>query len=351
MPRLVDGLEQVFTDLGIIGAGYKLFFFETNTTTPKNTFSDVGLTIANPNPVVCDSTGRPEHDIWGDDPATYKMILGTPDSVVGNINPIVTVDPINDLNSGSIIIIDPLPAAYWGVTSGGPTTYTLNPALVPITSYSFKQCFFINFNVACNANPTININGLGAVNLKKYNTAGIKVSLAAGDIVAQRYIAINDGVDIVILNTPAAIVGQVITYAASTPPAGYLECNGAAISRTTYANLFSVIGTTFGVGNGTTTFNIPDVRGYFVRGWDNGVGRDPGRVFGTTQGDCFQGHYHSPLSGGTFVMGSGGSIFTGVGVSSGAATTGNPVTGTNGIPRFESETRPVNLTLLYCIKF
>ena len=48
-------------------------------------------------------------------------------------------------------------------------------------------------------------------------------------------------------------------------------------SRTTYANLFNVIGTSFGAGNGSTTFNVPDLRGYFIRGWDNGKGTDAGK--------------------------------------------------------------------------
>lgn len=59
----------------------------------------------------------------------------------------------------------------------------------------------------------------------------------------------------------ASIVGQIITYAGTTAPSGYLACDGAAISRTTYANLFAVIGTTYGEGDGSTTFNLPDFQG------------------------------------------------------------------------------------------
>lgn len=199
MPRLVNGLEQIFTNLGIIGAGYKLFFFETTTTTPKTTYSDSDLQVQNPNPVECDEAGRPEFDIWGADPATYKLILGTPDSVIGNINPIVTIDPIDDLNTDSIINLNPLPAAYWGATTGTSTNYILD-ALVPITSYSDKQCFFVDFHIACGASPDININDIGAVDLKKYTITGTKLDIATGDIQTGRHILINDGVDIVVLN-------------------------------------------------------------------------------------------------------------------------------------------------------
>lgn len=66
--------------------------------------------------------------------------------------------------------------------------------------------------------------------------------------------------------------GTIITHGASTPPAGYLECNGQQYSTTTYADLFAAIGTTYGGNSGF--FNVPDLRGYFVRGWDNGRNAD-----------------------------------------------------------------------------
>ena len=82
--------------------------------------------------------------------------------------------------------------------------------------------------------------------------------------------------------------GSVLSVARNTAPTGFLKANGAAISRTTYSDLFTAIGTTFGVGNGTTTFNIPDMRGFFTRNWaDDYVGsaynRNNGRSFGSEQ--------------------------------------------------------------------
>lgn len=64
-------------------------------------------------------------------------------------------------------------------------------------------------------------------------------------------------------------VGSVISYSGSTAPAGYLLCDGTAVSRTTYASLFSVINTTYGVGNGTTTFNLPNLKGKVPVGRDS----------------------------------------------------------------------------------
>lgn len=79
-------------------------------------------------------------------------------------------------------------------------------------------------------------------------------------------------------------VGVVEAFAGQTPPAGWLECDGAVVSRTTYANLFAVIGTTYGAGDGSTTFKLPDLRGEFIRGWDHGRGVDAGRTLGSSQG-------------------------------------------------------------------
>lgn len=69
-------------------------------------------------------------------------------------------------------------------------------------------------------------------------------------------------------STPATLnpPGAIIMYGAVTAPAGWLVCDGAAVSRVTYAALFAVIGTAFGAGDGTTTFNVPDMRNNFPMG-------------------------------------------------------------------------------------
>ena len=88
--------------------------------------------------------------------------------------------------------------------------------------------------------------------------------------------------------TQAAHSGMIAYFARNAVPAGWLKANGAAVSRTTYAALFAAIGTTFGAGDGSTTFNLPDLRGEFVRGWDDGRGVDAGRAFGARQGDAIR---------------------------------------------------------------
>ena len=77
--------------------------------------------------------------------------------------------------------------------------------------------------------------------------------------------------------------GSVIAFAGTSAPDGWYLCQGQEISRATNSSLFSAIGTTFGSGDGSTTFNLPDLRGEFLRAWDDGRGVDAGRGIGTGQ--------------------------------------------------------------------
>ena len=78
---------------------------------------------------------------------------------------------------------------------------------------------------------------------------------------------------------PVMPVGCVIPFAGAAAPTGWLLCQGQAVSRTTYAQLFSVIGTTYGSGDGSTTFNLPDMRGRVAVGSD---ANSPGAQCGET---------------------------------------------------------------------
>lgn len=134
--------------------------------------------------------------------------------------------------------------------------------------------------------------------------------------------------------------GVIMFFAANSAPTGFLKANGAAISRTTYVDLFTAIGTTFGTGDGSTTFNVPDMRGYFPRSWADNGSVDSGRVFGSTQSDQNLAHTHT--AGGT-PAGDGGS---GSGGNPGMDV-GSNTTSSNG----GTEARPKNIALLACIKF
>jgi microcystin-dependent protein len=130
--------------------------------------------------------------------------------------------------------------------------------------------------------------------------------------------------------------GAVIYHAGNTAPDGFLKANGANLNRSTYAALFGVIGTTFG-GSGSS-FRIPDLRGEFVRGWDDARGIDGGRSFGSWQDDAFQSHSHQLKKSGT-----GGGSGAQNGPHDGGYMNTTAVGGT--------ETRPRNMALLACIKF
>lgn len=107
-------------------------------------------------------------------------------------------------------------------------------------------------------------------------------------------------------------VGSTLDLPGTVAPKGYLYCDGSAISRTTYTGLFSIIGIAHGSGDGSTTFNLPDYRGTFKRGVDNGAGRDPdtssrtamnsggntGDNVGSVQTSQYASHSH-PYSGDT----------------------------------------------------
>lgn len=105
--------------------------------------------------------------------------------------------------------------------------------------------------------------------------------------------------------------GSLVPFAGSTAPSGYLLCDGTAVSRTTYANLYALVGNRFGQGNGSTTFNLPDSRGRFMRFTSASTGRDPdsgnrtamntggatGDAVGSIQSDAFGSHTHNMAYG------------------------------------------------------
>lgn len=137
--------------------------------------------------------------------------------------------------------------------------------------------------------------------------------------------------------------GTVAHFAASTAPTGWIKANGAAVSRSTYAELFLAIGTAYGSGDGSTTFNVPDLRGEFVRSLDDGRGVDAGRGIGTAQADELKSHVHS-VPGNT--SNGSGSPYR---ILSNTNSTPNVTNNTNATGG--TETRPRNVAMLACIKY
>jgi len=230
-------------------------------------------------------------------------------------------------------------------TTGTAAALTLTP--VPaITAYAAPQRFRVKFSQNSTPTSTINVSGKGGKPLKQYDASGAKVP--AVYVVDQLGDIEYDGADFVLLDQlPAAnstAPGIVSFYAASTPPDGYLKANGAIVSRTTYAALFAVVGVNYGPGDGSTTFRLPDLRGEFIRGWDDGRGIDVGRAFATAQADEFKSHVHYVPD--STAEGSVGGSWVYANFGNGVTVATNYTQGAGG-----TETRPRNIALLACIKY
>lgn len=216
---------------------------------------------------------------------------------------------------------------------------TTNPVLEAYAAGNIFYFLPVNTNTGA---VTVNISGLGAKAITKNGTT----ALSAGDLTAGQANAIlYDGTQFQLLTDPfssnVGTAGQVLTsngtsatpsfqtlsgftsgmlmpYAGSSAPTGWLLCYGQAVSRTTYASLFAVISTTYGSGDGSTTFNLPDLRGRSIFGQDNMGGSAASRL--TTAGSGVDGatlgasggnqalashtHTYSGTSGSTTITGS-----------------------------------------------
>ena len=207
------------------------------------------------------------------------------------------------------------------------------------------------------------------VELKAASTvsANVTLTLPTSDGDADQFLKTDGSGNLSFATAPTGAyvpTGSVFMMATTTVPSGYLECDGSAVSRTTYADLFSAISTTWGSGNGSTTFNLPDLRGEFVRGWASdrrGDGVDPnsdsGRSFASSQADSVTDHTHEIEADGT----SGSvqrTIVTGNNINNSSIQDGAFTGYVQGIGTFksgssttaETETRPRNIAMMYVIK-
>ncbi|MCO5157601.1 MAG: tail fiber protein [Aquamicrobium sp.] len=182
---------------------------------------------------------------------------------------------------------------------------------------------------------------------------------------AQQALTNLGGVSIAVLES--MFTGIVAFFAMPDAPGGWLVCDGREVSRSTYSRLFAAIGTTWGAGNGVSTFNLPDLRGEFIRGADLGRGVDPDRAFASSQGSDNKEHTHTgeAVAGGSHnhpysVVGlTGGATLQGYVSGAGwAAVAVGDTTTTAGIHTHVltiseeggDEARPRNVAMLPCIK-
>jgi microcystin-dependent protein len=180
-------------------------------------------------------------------------------------------------------------------------------------------------------------------------------NFSAGTITSTAFIGDGTGI------TGLVPSGAILPFAMNTAPTGWLAADGSAVSRTTYAALWTALGTTsspYGQGNGSTTFNLPDLRGYFVRGSGTNSDGTAAGTFGTKQSDDFKSHNHTDaghthtatttaaLAGTSNVSASGSANKQPVGTGAVTVNTGYADIQYSG----GTETRPKNIAMLYCIK-
>jgi microcystin-dependent protein len=190
--------------------------------------------------------------------------------------------------------------------------------------------------LADSAVTTAKINDL-AVTTAKINTAAVTAAKLATTLV------------------PPA--GMIVAYGGTSAPTGWLLCDGTAVSRSTYSDLYAAIGVAYGYGDNSSTFNVPDLRGRFIRGVDSSQGRDPdaasrtaintggntGDAVGSLQGDAYTAHTHTGAINTTVPAGSN--------ISSGSnysQTLNSTTTGSSG---GSTETRPKNVGCWFIIKY
>ena len=182
----------------------------------------------------------------------------------------------------------------------------------------------------------------------------ISQSIGAGAFISKAITVADFKTEINPASVDTNLTGTVLVWTVPTVPVGYLECNGTAISRTTFGDLFALIGIDYGNGNGSTTFNLPDYRGEFLRGWAHSSTNDPDRAsrtdkgngvigdnVGTKQGFEIQSHNHQVREYSGF---EGNITFSHIN-SPTNANTGNETVSTGG-----AETRPRNVYVMYIIK-
>jgi phage-related tail fiber protein len=131
--------------------------------------------------------------------------------------------------------------------------------------------------------------------------------------------------------------GTIAYFSMSAAPTGWLKANGSVISRTSYSDLFSAIGETYGSGDGSTTFKIPDLRGEFLRTWDDSKGTDSGRVFASSQGSQNKYEYNPLFFNGH--TGGGDMVSSNFGLGSGHAPV--QVDGTGYPDNYGGYTKPI----------
>jgi microcystin-dependent protein len=397
-------------------SGATIECFDGGTTTPKTLYSDADLSVSLGTSVTCDSAGYPTSTgttktlLYVNATTATKLVfknssgttLVTHDNIPGGVDindvaalvefaksqmPTVSLTSATTLGSthyGKMILANP---------TGGSFALTLPSAATAANGTRIK----VRHD---GTSGTVSVTAAGADQIKSPSGTGAAyqlttaqqevelVSTGSGWIASALY---NGTGTITTDMLSSAIsgafkkVGDIGLFFVETVPAGWLELDGQAVSRTTYSSLFAIWSTAFGIGDGSTTFNLPDMRGRVPRGWAHGSSTDPDRASRTDRGDgttgdkvgskqagAVEGHSHTA---GTLAADSGGAhshtwsnTFGSAQSGGGVAPVTNPATsgGTNSVTTSSggahthtisgttgttsgTETRMVNISVMFCV--
>jgi len=385
---------QFFAASGIPLAGGLLYTYAAGTTTPSATYTDSSGGTANSNPIVLDARG--EANVWLG-AATYKFKLcdstNTEIWTVDNIS--APTSALSPVLSGNVTVSSNSSGAALKVTQTGTGAIfvaqnSADPNLIPFIVNASN-----NVGIQTSApGAALDVANNGAIWL---SNSGVARSIISADGSNSYYSAEGarsivlkaNGTTLFTINTTNATAtipivlpadpttalqastkqyvdtvmpsGMIMPFAGTSAPTSWLACNGAAISRSTYATLYNAIGTTWGTGDGSTTFNVPDLRGMFLRGTGtNATGSSSGAVgpsVGAYAADTYLNHTHTD-SGHTHTIAqsnsslvwnttsTSGSFVNATGSTTTSTGTANIQASTTG----GTETKPKNYGVLYIIK-
>lgn len=305
--QLLPNIKQFYEDAnGLPLAGGKLYSYQAGTTTLQSTYTDASGGTPNANPLVLDSNGQGE--VWVDPTLSYKFALYDSNDVLQWTRDNVKWTP--DGSVGTAAIVD-----------AAVTTAKIADANV----------------------TTAKIND-GAVTTNKLSDSAVTGAKIADSTIT------NAKTD----NYGFVPPGAILPYGGTAAPSGFLLCDGTSYLRSSYSALFTAIGTAYGTAD-STHFNVPDLRGQFIRGQNRTTGTDPdsagrtalktggntGDNVGSVQSDQFKSHTHdfdygTASANGTVIQGTNSA-------TAGTVSAGIPSRGGN-------ETRPTNVYVNFIIK-
>jgi microcystin-dependent protein len=160
---------------------------------------------------------------------------------------------------------------------------SVTPANFTLTT-NYRVTLFAGFTNT--AALQLNVNGTGLKNVFRKTQLGVSLTVGGEFVALQPVTLVYDGTEYII-DGERRVVGEIRDFGGTTAPPGAVLASGQAISRTTFIDLFSVLGTAYGNGDGSTTFNVPDLRGRITAGQDNMGGSAANRI--TVAGGNFDG--------------------------------------------------------------